>query len=187
MEQKVGGGFGVVAGAVGVWQRDLQCPTQLAEAVTELPWQQNCRQLVGVDHGCIDLDAGSAQEGDIKSGAVGDDGVGAPADEGQDFGSQRLDWGCIGHVGRTDAGKLLNARRDGAAGVDKGGESLTRAACLKSDRAELDDPVPLGTEPGCLKVKSDERARGHLSASHVCSTFPSTKEMSAAFLVTLPV
>ena len=65
----------------------------------------------------------------------------------------------------ADAGNLLDVRRDRAAGIDAGGETFARATVFKTHAAELDDGVPFGIQPGCLQIKCNESARGHLSVA----------------------
>ena len=92
---------------------------------------------------------------------MGDDYVCAVPEERKDIGNDLIDGGGAGNVGGQDAGYLLNANGEGAAGVDAGRVVFARAVLLKAHGCELDNGIALWIESGSLQVEGDERTGGH--------------------------
>ena len=157
--QALGGGSGVVDGPVGVLERYAQALAHRSQPVGFQFRIQFPGQRQGVDLGRLVFEAQALQfafqHGAVELGVVGRDG--AAVHKGQQLGQQ---FGGIGPVPQHlvgDVGDFGDFLRQQHPGVHQLPEGIHHLAVGQLHRADFNDAVLGGVEPGGFKVQHDHR------------------------------
>ncbi len=174
--QKVGGGQGIVEGAVRRSMIEAKARCQRAEsAIRHLVADQSPGQRQGVDDGIRDLGIATPAQGGIDEGHVEPDvvadhhGVAQELDHRREYGVDRRG---AHHHRFGDPGEHGDHRRDRPARVDQALQRAQALAAANLDHADLGDQVGVAIAAGGLDVEHAERDIGKRYAEIVEGTLP---------------